>query len=142
MDSVMALFILVLPFVLGNVSDISPEADIDLIRPSAPEIKAVYSPLLHAPLAGQQLVIATTLTNNDDIRDWAAVDLIEVRDSSGITVSLYWQSGISAGGTMDVGASWIPEYPDNYEVRTFVISSLDNPRIFSQVERTPISIGP
>jgi len=40
-----------------------------------------------------------------------------------------------------VGLSWTPEIQDDYEVRTFVISSLNNPRILSPVSTSNVSVS-
>ena len=89
---------------------------------------------------GQQVVLSTTVVNSADGAQ-PFVALVEVRDSNDVTTSLAWQTGtLSAGGRADVGLSWTPNDSGNYKVRTFVISSLNNPQILSKVSESTITV--
>jgi hypothetical protein len=132
----------VTPLFLGKVSELNPDADLMLVTSSKPVVVDITSRPLSLVMSGGQYLIAVNATNNDKIRDWASVIIVEVRDSNGITVWLNWHSQIvSANSTIGVGMSWMPEYPDTYTVNTFVISSLDNPRIFSDVKQTEVTVS-
>ena len=89
---------------------------------------------------GAQLGLSTTI-ENDGAEEQPFVALIEVRDSSGITVYLAWQSGSlePAGSTM-VEVSWTPEASGTYEVRTFAVSSLANAVVLSKVATASVEI--
>jgi len=91
--------------------------------------------------AGQQVVLTTSVRNNNaSPQDFVA--LIEVRDSTGITVFLAWQTGtLPANGQTQVGLSWTPEFTDDYTIRTFVISDLNNPRVLSPVSESEIVVS-
>jgi hypothetical protein len=90
---------------------------------------------------GQQIVLSTQIVNNIG-NDQPFVGLIEVRDDTGVTVFLSWQTGtLTPSGRTDVGISWTPEIAGDYEVRTFVISNLENPQILSPVARSEISVS-
>jgi plastocyanin len=93
--------------------------------------------------AGEQLIISTTITNHCYEQDQPFVAIIEVRNSDGVTEYLSWQSGVLKGltGNIEIGVSWIPAYGDNYELRAFVISSLENPQVLSRVEVSNITIA-
>ena len=81
-------------------------------------------------------------TNWDDVRDWSTVLIIDVRDSNGITTQLSWHVQIiDSNETVGVGVSWIPHQSDTYEIRTFAISSLVDPYVFSDVKRTEFIVN-
>jgi hypothetical protein len=89
---------------------------------------------------GQQVVLTTNVRNTSP-ESMPFVALIEVRDSSGITVYLAWQTGTLGGNQQtQVGLSWTPDQAGDYTVRTFVISSLQNPRILSPVAESEITV--
>ena len=138
----MILPALPLPFLLGDPSNFGPLADPVIISPSTHVLTTMDGSSVQKPQAGEQVVIGNTLTNHDNTRDWAAVAITEVRDSSGITIQLSWQSTIvSAGGAKDMGISWIPEHADTYTIRTFPISSLDKPQVLGIVVSTEVTVS-
>jgi hypothetical protein len=112
------------------------------LTPSQPELQSDPRPIT-AVQVGDELVVATNVRNNDDIYDRTALVIIEVRDSNdGTTVLLDWQSGtIKAGSSMQVGVPWIPYNAGNYELRTFAISSFDNPTILSSISSSDVIIA-
>lgn len=131
-----------LPLLLGDVSDLNPDADLALVTPSAPVIEDISGDPLSPVKAGRQHMIAVNATNVDKVRDWASVVLVEVRDSNGITVWFNWHTQIiRAGDTIGLGMSWMPEHAGQYEVRTFVISGLNNPRVLSGVVQTDVTVS-
>lgn len=137
--TMMFLQFLPVPFLMGN-----PSSDVDaaILTPSAPILTRPTSGGIQELHAGQQAIIETTIKNNDNVYDWASYVIIEVRDSNGVTILLNWQSGVvGAGSQKSVGVSWTPEYAGDYEIRTFVISSLDSPRILSLVSSSQVKIG-
>jgi hypothetical protein len=110
-------------------------------NPSKPEVKDITGQQLNEIHAGQQVVLTTTVTNNIEI-DQPFVTLIEVRNLDDVTLFLAWQSGqLSADDEAQVGLSFQPEESGTYVVRTFVISSLADPKILSSVEESEFTVS-
>jgi len=109
--------------------------------PSAPAAQDIQGKPLNSVTAGQQIVLSTSVSNKID-EDQPFVALVEVRDSSGVTVFLGWTTGsLSANGQAAVGLSWTPEQSGTYEVRTFVLSSLSSPTILSDVVKSNLTVS-
>lgn len=109
--------------------------------PSEPEVKDVQGNSLDEIGVGQQVVLATTIQNNvEDERPFVAI--IEVRDKDGITVFLAWQTGmLNPDDNAQVGLSFTPFDRGTYTTRTFVLSSLANPSILSEVEQSEFEVS-
>ncbi|HJS82319.1 MAG TPA: hypothetical protein VJ742_05730, partial [Nitrososphaera sp.] len=106
-----------------------------------PEPQDVTGRPLDEVSEGQQVVLTTRVVNEGGSAQ-PFVALIEVRDNNGVTVYLAWQTGtLPAGGSSQVGLSWTPEDSGDYDIRTFVISSLENPRILSPVVTSDITVS-
>jgi hypothetical protein len=106
-----------------------------------PELQDVTGQVLDEVSAGQQVVLATSVRNNN-AGPQPFVALIEVRDSNDVTVFLAWQTGtLPANGQTQVGLSWTPDIAGDYEVRTFVISDLNNPQVLSEVSTSNITVN-
>jgi hypothetical protein len=107
---------------------------------SSPTVRAIGDG--DGPLAvGTQLGLSTTI-ENDGSAEQPFVALIEVRDSTGITVYLAWQSGnLEPAGTTAIEVSWIPDVSGKYEVRTFAVSSLTNAIVLSKVATTSVDVS-
>jgi hypothetical protein len=91
--------------------------------------------------SGQQVVLTTNVINNNAAPQ-PFVALLEVRDNNGVTIFLAWQTGtLPANDRTQVGLSWTPEDPGDYQVRTFVISDLTNPRVLSLVSTSDITVN-
>jgi hypothetical protein len=64
-----------LSLLLGNPSDISPDADdVAIIYLSTHVLTTLDGSSILDPKVDEQLVIGTTLTNEDNVFDWATVD--------------------------------------------------------------------
>jgi hypothetical protein len=82
---------------------------------------------------GDTLTITTNLTTNDPLEDLEAVVIMEVRDSSDITTLLEPKAiTIPSGSELNISLPWTPEKRDAYLVRTYVISDLINPQLFTE----------
>jgi hypothetical protein len=127
------------PFLLAPASS---DSNPTILTPSQPELQSDSRPIT-AVQVGDELVVATNVRNNDDIYDRTALVIIEVREGNdGTTVLLDLQSGtIKAGSSMQVGVRWIPYNAGNYELRTFAISSFDNPTILSSISSSDVTIA-
>jgi serpin B len=91
---------------------------------------------------GKEVMVSMALHNGfDDDRQFIA--LIEARSlgDGGVTRFLAMPNGIVAGkGWTDVGLSWTPELAGDYQLRTFVIDSLNGPQILSPVMTSKVTV--
>jgi hypothetical protein len=109
--------------------------------PSTPALADITGATITEVTTGQQVVLTTSVKNNDD-QPRPFVAIVEVRDADGITQMLQWQIGtLAANDDAGVGISWVPENAGTYEVRTFVISSLQNPQVLSEVVTTNVNVS-
>jgi hypothetical protein len=116
-------------------------ATTDSTTPSAPALANVDGSTVTEVTTGQQVVITSNVTNNDDQPRPATV-IVEVRDADGITVYLQWQTAtIAANGEIQVGLSWIPEDEGDYTIRTFVVSNLTTPQVLSEVVESEVTVS-
>lgn len=111
-----------------------------IMVPSEP-IVTEQSGTIHPVTTGQQVIVSTTVQSNaNDTRDYVVI--IEIRNSNGITENLNWQSGrLEPRGMNQVGVSWIPSEAGAYEIRTFVLSELKNPQLYSAVITSKIDVA-
>ncbi len=108
--------------------------------PSEPVVKDPSGGAVNIITPGQQVVLTTSILNNLE-DELPFVGLIEVRDSQGITQFLAWQTGVlNADGRAEIGLSWTPQVQGDYQVRTFVLSNLNNPIVLSEVKTTNITV--
>lgn len=110
------------------------------IKPTQLIVASINSEEREETYVGQNLVALLRMENllNED-KDFAVI--IEVRDSSGITETLDWQTGkIDARGMQSGGISWIPQKADDYQIRAFVWSGIDNPEPYSTVVQSEITV--
>ena len=90
---------------------------------------------------GEEVVIATVFTNNDEVHDWAAYFITEVRDANGTTILLNLASGIvNASDAAQIMAAWTPLHTGTFELRAFAISTENSPFILSSISSSTISI--
>lgn len=110
-----------------------------IIVPSEPIIIEQSTPFTQLE-AGRQVIVATIVQSNvNDTRDY--VTIIEVRNPIGFAEMLSWQSGkIAPHDANQVGVSWIPLEGGTYEIRTFVLSSLENPKVYSPIATSEIDV--
>jgi hypothetical protein len=112
------------------------------LTPSEPTVRNVKSGITDELLAGQQAILSAEISSSSQREELSFVAILEVRDSSGVTVSIGWQSGsLSAQGQTEVGMSWLPEDPGNFQVRTFLISDLLSPQVLSEVASTMVKVS-
>ena len=136
----------ILPASVPEVSGNSPNN----ISTQEVQLQKLDGTTTSAAIFGHQYQINTVLHSNIE-ETMSFVVLIEVRDSSGITTDLFWQSGtLAAGKNHTIGASWVPGDIcfDNitcsiFQIRTFVISSLKDPMVLSHVFTKEVAVvGP
>jgi len=80
---------------------------------------------------GEQLLIQSEVANKQDKKQ-PFTYIVQVKDSSGITVSLSWViSELPASDSLNVAQSWLPTVAGQYTVEIFVWESLQNPTALS-----------
>lgn len=110
------------------------------IAPGAPTLKDVMGNLIDEVSADEQIIVSSTIMNNLD-HDQPYTAIMEVRDSTGVTVFLAWQTGkLDASSASEVGLSWTPTAPGDYTIRVFVISDLLIPDVLSPVVESGITV--
>jgi hypothetical protein len=126
------------PLLLANDSpfmDILIDSGVVLTL-SPPSLSTSHSLLRNAQV-GDELVLVSDARNLDSTYDWDAVVIFEVRDSRGVTIFLSSHQGtVKAESTSQFGVLWIPDNAGEYELRTYAITSLNNPRILSPIAST------
>jgi len=111
-----------------------------VIDPSEPIMLSVDSRPLRVTKEGQQAMIAVSLKNENQT-NVSFLTIIEVRQSSGITEQLSWQSSdLQAGGVTEVGVSWIPQQQGTYELGAFSISGFEEGRILSPARTSQVLV--
>lgn len=133
--------VLITAFILLGASLMTAANAEDIDRtPSPAEVYDLDGNLLDQVTTGHQVVLSKTFVNNRSVRE-PFVAVFEVRDSSGITVYLAWQSHtMAAEGRVDVDASWVADGVGVYEIRTFPLSNLTNPVVLDVVESRSIPV--
>jgi hypothetical protein len=112
------------------------------LRPSEPAVTALKPASGDLIFAGQQTLLSTEISSSFPEEEQPFVAIIEVRDSSGVTVFIGWQRGtLAPQGRTEVGMSWIPQEPGNFQVRTFLISDLLSPNVLSEVFASPVTVS-
>ena len=100
-----------------------------------------YNNAVDTPSIGSLVLLSTNITNNNAVVQ-PFVIIIEIRDGNGITISLQILKGIlNSHGNTEVGVSWIPELKGKYEIRSFAITSMENPDILSAVVRRSVNVS-
>ncbi|NWG36298.1 hypothetical protein [Nitrososphaera sp.] len=116
-------------------------ASTETTTPSAPAFTDITGGQISEISAGGQVFINTNIKNNDPIARTVTA-LIEVRDADGFTVqNSLVTATIAAGGTSGIGSSWVPSASGDYQIRVFVLSSLDNPQILSEVVTQDVTVS-
>lgn len=88
----------------------------------------------------QQVQIVGSLSNSQDY-DQRFVYLFQVKNSQNYVESLSWIQGqLSSGQSLDVSQSWIPKKSGDYDIETFVWTSLKDPTALSDSITRSISV--
>jgi hypothetical protein len=95
--------------------------------------------VLDGAVMGELAIITTTISSNST-EDENFVAMVEARNSIGITELLEFQTGQASSGSVEVGISWTPEEPGEYELRTFLISDLLEPQVLSEVTTKKVTV--
>jgi hypothetical protein len=114
-----------------------------VIDVSSPKIFDSRSNVTSIIATGNQMMIFTHVTSylGEDQDDLPFVVITEIRDHDDISVFVAWQSGmLQTRGGSRMGFSWLQEKPGEYVIRTFVISNLENPQIFTSIRDSPLIV--
>jgi hypothetical protein len=119
----------------------SSEGDVTATTAAKPVLKDFSNKDVTEVTAGQQVVLSSTVTNNQGtVRPFAAI--VEVRNADGETVYLQWQQGsLNANGSTNIGLSWTPDVSGTYTVRTFVVTNISSPAALSTVSESTITVS-
>jgi hypothetical protein len=126
-------------FSLQSGSTVSGWTTIDAVTTTPPIFDGLDGSIAEL-YVGRQLLISTNVYNNN-AQSQPFVAIIEIRDSSDVTQSLAWQSGVlQANGNTTIGSSWTPGVAGDHTIRSFVISGLENPQILSAVSESQVYV--
>lgn len=93
------------------------------------------------PSEGEQVLIQSDVKNNLEA-DQQFVYIVQVKDSSGVTVMISWMSGtLPAGKQYAVAQSWLAEDEGSYNVDVFVWQSISNPVVLAPTSKTTITVS-
>jgi hypothetical protein len=113
----------------------------DSIGVIQPRIKDVFDRYISQAKTGSPVMLEVGIENNEDIVQ-PFVLLVEVRESSDITIFLAWQSGsLGPMEQSEVGVSWTPKNKGEYEIRAFAITDLQNAEVLSELGSRVIEVG-
>src|SRR5687768_7073551 len=110
-----------------------------VLQPETPELKDRSGGVLTNAVAGELSVISATV-NNNSTQDENFVAMVEARSSIGITELLEFQiAQASENNSIEFGISWTPEEAGTYELRTYLLSGLEEPQVLSEVTTKQIT---
>ncbi|MGH9878676.1 MAG: hypothetical protein ACRD5H_13655, partial [Nitrososphaerales archaeon] len=93
------------------------------------------------PSEGSQVLIQSDVKNNL-ATDQEFVYIVQVKDSSGVTVMISWMSGtLPASKQYAVAQSWLAEDEGSYSVDVFVWQSISNPVVLAPTSKTTITVS-
>ncbi len=114
---------------------------LDRAPASNPRILNSNGTLLDRVTSGQQVQIVSEITSNEKTKQPFAY-LVQVQDSSGITVSLSWITGsLEPNQILSLGQSWEPKLPGKYTAQIFVWQSIVDPDALSSPLTLQISVA-
>jgi len=124
------LILSTLPFAFSQIYEdtVIPPADL--------RIKDTEGNILTSAPKGELVMISTDI-RNDLNRSQSYVVVLEARDEEGATRFLGFAfRTLGIGEQTEVGISWIPHEAGKYQLRTFTLTSLEDPSVLS-----PVSTG-
>ena len=111
-----------------------------VLQPETPELKDRTGRVLTNAVAGELSIISATV-NNNSTEDETFVAMVEARSSIGITELLEFQIAQANGdNSVEFGISWTPEEAGTYELRTYLLSGLQEPQVLSEVTTKQITV--
>ena len=122
-------------------ADASTKGGCDIVIMLPPELKDSSGNFLSTAHVGQQVFITTIFANctNEEI---PYTVVLEARSEDNVTVYLQFQAGLlDANADSGIGLAWSPEEAGKYQLRTFALSDLNLPQIYSQVWISEVTIS-
>ncbi|MGI0012298.1 MAG: hypothetical protein ACREBU_02485 [Nitrososphaera sp.] len=113
-----------------------------VVEPSDPAVLDFNSMPKESVRVGEQVMISVSLKNWNQ-SNVSFTTIIEVRELSGVTESLFWQSAtLKEDRERTIAVSWIPREEGVFELRTFCLSGLtDERRVYSIVHSSELAIS-
>jgi hypothetical protein len=69
------------------------------------------------------------------------IHILQVKDESGITVSLAWSEGeLEPNESRRVSQTWIPDGIGKYAFQFFVWESMENPKILDSMQEVMVNV--
>ena len=110
------------------------------LQNTAIDISNSFGKTLQSISPNQQVQIVGNISNLQE-HDQTFVYLFQVKNSQDIVESISWVQGqLSSGQNLDVSQSWIPTNSGNYNIETFVWTSLNDPTVLSNTMTRSISV--
>jgi hypothetical protein len=116
-------------------------SSLEQINASNPRIVDSLGNTVTTVKENQQILIEADLKNTQQ-RDQPFAYLVQIEDSSGITLSLSWITGTLTGGQfLNLAESWLPPSSGKYIAQIFVWQSLSEPNALSPPLSTTIIVS-
>jgi len=113
----------------------------DIVIMLPPELKDADGNFISSAHLDDPVLISTIFANCTD-EEIPFTVVIEVRDEDDVTLYLQFQSGrLDAKADSELSLAWTPEKPGKYELRTFALSDLTLPQIYSQIWFSNVTIS-
>ncbi|HUL51642.1 MAG TPA: S8 family serine peptidase [Verrucomicrobiae bacterium] len=104
-------------------------------------VDTLGNPILGTISVGQQTQLTATMTNNQNQAQPFAY-FLQIKNHDGVIVSLSWITGaLNPLASLNPALGWTPSTPDTYTVQIFVMQSVDNPILLSQVLEKTVVVG-
>lgn len=102
---------------------------------------AFGSPIFDNVNVNQQIQISADVTNHQ-VKSQNFVYLVQIKDDSGVVVSIGWISGqLTPNQELSPSLSWTPYESGKYTAQVFVWEGLKNHSALSQVSQLEISVS-
>jgi len=119
----------------------TPIASLEQVNSSNPRIVDSLGNAITTAKVNQQILIEADLKNMQQ-RDQPFAYLVQIEDSSGVTLSLSWITGTLTGDQfLNLAESWLPPSSGKYTAQIFVWQSLSEPNALSPPLSTTIIVA-
>jgi hypothetical protein len=126
---VISCLILPIPLVLGQTS---------IVTLSHPFLVGNDRKVVDNPIVGQPAAISTIVHNPTD-QEQSMTVLLEARTDNDVTVRLVALK-ISVNGDFQVATAWEPQQSGEHALRTFAITSLEDPEVLTEVKTSIVNV--
>lgn len=140
----MTILFSIIALPLGNnftSAGASTRGGCDIVIMLPPELKDASGNFLSSAHIDQPVFITTIFANCTD-EEIPFIVVIEARDEDDVTVYLQFQAGkLDANADSEISLAWSPEKSGKHELRTFALSDLTQPQIYSQIWVSEVTIS-